>query len=558
MYQDDFFYQFERSAQYASMVVRVSLEAAKGFVKLSQFVARQHREKMLSDAEYEDFKLFTKMTDGDFSIYTVPLDLRGFTETEKVDLISRLDSMENLSKEDMVKALDSFTDAVNRYKDNIDSADVRELLSLVDSFKKNAESLYKVSDTVNNVKDDLRIDHFNRLESSLDEMKSEELKSFKESLELLKEKVNKLPAVNLSEQLERAKKELADYGINFSVIDKGSEEHPLFSLGVDNKDKDKFVSFFHNYQNKMMSGGQHRVEVVRAMTDNKASFVSMAEAYVDGFSKILENNNVNFAFAPDNNLSDGVKQLVIPNDELNNVSVLLTNYKNAMLNQKKTDIEYKILSPEEYDSTAIRKPDEVIKEARMDSNIDKMMKKYDEAEKSESLLQKQNAINSESKVMDSIESFECSEFLQNTDYRPVFIANSLVNNLDDSVLCEMKEKHPNEFLCRVPGTWGDGTKNSDPEQILFIPKENVFKNEENNSFIGFLPKNEEPMIVGGDGYSFKNYYKSFSEFQKKFTDESLFNIEPSSLKALDIEKDIEAVTSPNSELLELERMLLSK
>lgn len=540
------------------MVVRVSLEAAKGFVKLSQFVARQHREKMLSDAEYEDFKLFTKMTDGDFSIYTVPLDLRGFTETEKVDLISRLDSMENLSKEDMVKALDSFTDAVNRYKDNIDSADVRELLSLVDSFKKNAESLYKVSDTVNNVKDDLRIDHFNRLESSLDEMKSEELKSFKESLELLKEKVNKLPAVNLSEQLERAKKELADYGINFSVIDKGSEEHPLFSLGVDNKDKDKFVSFFHNYQNKMMSGGQHRVEVVRAMTDNKASFVSMAEAYVDGFSKILENNNVNFAFAPDNNLSDGVKQLVIPNDELNNVSVLLTNYKNAMLNQKKTDIEYKILSPEEYDSTAIRKPDEVIKEARMDSNIDKMMKKYDEAEKSESLLQKQNAINSESKVMDSIESFECSEFLQNTDYRPVFIANSLVNNLDDSVLCEMKEKHPNEFLCRVPGTWGDGTKNSDPEQILFIPKENVFKNEENNSFIGFLPKNEEPMIVGGDGYSFKNYYKSFSEFQKKFTDESLFNIEPSSLKALDIEKDIEAVTSPNSELLELERMLLSK
>ena len=49
------------------------------------------------------------------------------------------------------------------------------------------------------------------------------------------------------------------------------------------------------------------------------------------------------------------------------------------------------------------------------------------------------------------------------------------------------------FASRIPGTWGDG------EQTLVLPTEQVFRTDDGKTYIGFVERKEEQLILNADG-----------------------------------------------------------
>lgn len=543
---NDIFLEIGRSSQYAAMIMKMYYHAGKSALKLIQYMLRLRQERLLSESDFQNFIAFMKVTKGNYEINTIPLDVRGFTKTEKEDLLNQLNRMENLNGEELKESLTHFKESLNQYKDNIDNEYVDKINSLIDDLKNNELAINKVDSTRNEVKDYLKNHQNEKLENNLNDFKKENLNDLKNTINEFRENVEKLPEVDLEKQLDEIKNSLKDRNITFCMINKGTEDFPILSVAIDKKDKEKYIEFFHNHQLKQLTGGKHRIEAIKALTDKKASFVSIPEKSVKDFTEILDKQNINYAIAPDNNLNDGVRQLLVPNDELNNLSIFYNQYKNSLLQKGEKIDDMKVMTQDEYDKTAERTTDEAINEIRKnDKDVNKACEKYENAH-IDNLKEKENLVNNMDTKIRSSEVYDCKKFIDNKNYTHIFIAESLIQDKSDTIMKKFHDPSSRNkmFVSRVPGTFG---KNA---EYLFIPKNQVFKEPGTKRYIAFIDKNKDLNVYLSNENTFgKSKVYNNEMILNAYAKPEEFHITPETLKKLEM-------SPTEKKALELERKLL--
>lgn len=543
---NDIFLEIGRSSQYAAMIMKMYYHAGKSALKLIQYMLRLRQERLLSESDFQNFIAFMKVTKGNYEINTIPLDVRGFTKTEKEDLLNQLNRMENLNGEELKESLTHFKESLNQYKDNIDNEYVDKINSLIDDLKNNELAINKVDSTRNEVKGYLKNHQNETLENNLSDFKKENLNDLKNTINEFKENVEKLPEVDLEKQLDEIKNSLKDRDITFCMLNKGTEDFPILSVAIDKKDKEKYIEFFHNHQLKQLTGGKHRIEAIKALTDKKASFVSIPEKSVKDFTEILDKQNINYAIAPDNNLNDGVRQLLVPNDELNNLSIFYNQYKNSLLQKGEKIDDMKVMTQDEYDKTAERKTDEAINEIRKnDKDVNKACEKYENAH-IDNLKEKENLVNNMDTKIRSSEVYDCKKFIDNKNYTHIFIAESLIQDKSDTIMKKFHDPSSRNkmFVSRVPGTFG---KNA---EYLFIPKNQVFKEPGTKRYIAFIDKNKDLNVYLSNENTFgKSKVYNNEMILNAYAKPEEFHITPETLEKLEM-------SPTEKKALELERRLL--
>lgn len=543
---NDIFLEIGRSSQYAAMIMKMYYHAGKSALKLIQYMLRLRQERLLSESDFQNFIAFMKVTKGNYEINTIPLDVRGFTKTEKEDLLNQLNRMENLNGEELKESLTHFKESLNQYKDNIDNEYVDKINSLIDDLKNNELAINKVDSTRNEVKGYLKNHQNETLENNLSDFKKENLNDLKNTINEFRENVEKLPEVDLEKQLEEIKNSLKDRDITFCMLNKGTEDFPILSVAIDKKDKEKYIEFFHNHQLKQLTGGKHRIEAIKALTDKKASFISIPEKSVKDFTEILDKQNINYAIAPDNNLNDGVRQLLVPNDELNNLSIFYNQYKNSLLQKGEKIDDMKVMTQDEYDKTAERTTDEAINEIRKnDKDVNKVCEKYENAH-IDNLKEKENLVNNMDTKIRSSEVYDCKKFIDNKNYTHIFIAESLIQDKSDTIMKKFHDPSSRNkmFVSRVPGTFG---KNA---EYLFIPKNQVFKEPGTKRYIAFIDKNKDLNVYLSNENTFgKSKVYNNEMILNAYAKPEEFHITPETLKKLEM-------SPTEKKALELERKLL--
>lgn len=461
------YFEIERSAQAAALSLKLTYYGAKQVLKLIQFMMRLHQKGVLSKSDFENFTSFLKLSKGNFTNMGVPLDMRGITDKEKDSLLSTLDSCSapGLSEEDFQERMDQLGKDFKDFRDNLQGENIDEIDALIqkakDSPKQGREKI----------------------------------------LSGLWDSISKLDTVNVKDRIQELKDSLTKLGINFCVIPGvESEERSVVSVTIDKKDIDKFMPFFHTYINNQMTGGQHRMDAIRALTDGKASLAPIHQEILDKFCEILDRNKIDYAIAPDNNLDDGIRHLVIPNDQLTMANTLYNQLRAALVETDKKDYgAFKTTPLESYDKASKMTTDEVITKAQKDSP--KIAEAINEYEGPHVATPAEDLINSMGKVPQDAESFACGEFFNNDDFVPLSVYDSLVDNPKDQILSKVQNSSPDLFCCRIPGTWGEN------EQILAVSPEKVFRDKQTNRYIVFMPKDESPAVLTKDGIK-RDIYKN--------------------------------------------------
>ena len=488
------FFELERSSQYAAMVLKMSYYGGKEVLKLIQFMMRLHQEGILSQADFEDFSTFTKISKGNFQIIRMPVDMRGITEFEKESLFNSLAALGKTEEQSaFLDAVDKLKSDFHDFRDNLSGENIDEIDTLIDSLKGELTELDK-----------------------------------KDIISKINQSFTDLPVVNTKEKIQEIKKCLSDLGINFCVIpNSGSSEQPIAQVAVDKKDIEKFMPFFNGYICRQMTGGVHRMDALELLSNNNISFVPIHQDILSKYEEILKRQGIDYAIAPDNNLSDGIRHIAFPSNQLSKAASQYDQLRQALM--EKTGVDYGNFNAQtvkQFDDSASCSVDESIAGMReANKDIDECMSKF-EGESINSPFA--DALSGAGIDPRNSESFECGEFFENENYVPLSVYDSLVNNDEDTILKNVQSESPDRFSFRIPGTWGEN------EQILSVDKSQVFKDTARNRFIVFVNKNESPAVLTKNGISrdsFKNGMDLYQKFNKEHQD-SFVTIKPSELKSI--------------------------
>lgn len=461
------YFEIERSAQAAALSLKMTYYGGKQILKLLQFMMRLFEKGILSKSDFEDFKTFMKLTKGNFTNMAIPIDLRGITQEEKDSLLSSVDSSmaPGISEEDFQKKMDQIGKDFKDFRDNLQGENIDKIDELIQKAK----------------------------ESPVSERN--------QILSDLWDSISNLDTVSLDDKLRELKDSLKEQGIHFCVMPGcQSENRPVVTIAIDKADTNKFMPFFQNYINNQMSGGQHRMDAIRALTNGKANLAPVHEEILGKFCEILDRQKIDYAIAPDNNLDDGIRHLVIPNDQLSMANSLYSQLRTALLNTENKDYgPFKTVPMDSYFKTSTLTTDEVMNKARKDSpEIDKALKSF---EGPHAASPAEDLINGMGREPEDAESFACGQFFNNDDYVPLSVYDSLVDNPKDQILSKVQSSSPDLFCCRIPGTWGEN------EQILAVSPEKVFRDKQTNRYIVFMPKDESPAVLTKDGIK-RDIYKN--------------------------------------------------
>lgn len=117
-------------------------------------------------------------------------------------------------------------------------------------------------------------------------------------------------------------------------------------------------------------------------------------------------------------------------------------------------------------------------------------------------------------VSTGIASEESPEFLklkQDPDYEMVWIDKKAM--VDENIVAkEMMRRYPEQFISRIPGTWGR------KEELLVLPTENVFLANSGKTYLAFIKKAEKPLVLNAYGRIIPiSARRSGAELKKHYT-----------------------------------------
>lgn len=308
--------------------------------------------------------------------------------------------------------------------------------------------------------------------------------------------------------IDRAKNYLDKAGIKYCVMDSVNDKDNALHISVMRKDEQKFNVMFTDYLKEQLSGGEKTAEDLINLTDGKTTIISIPDASLDIMKNALTEVNVNFAELADLVPDDGEKQLRIASVDLNTAKQCYEAYRHSLMKNKPEEAaaEMKVFSEEDYTDGAKETTEQYMKNSVSDELKEKLQKyeKFD-ADEMEKELMKWDTIIKDSK------GFECQALRSNMAYSEISIDwKTLIN--DNPINNQMERKFPKFIFATIPDTQG--------QQIVMLPKNQVFKVENEERYIAFVnnQKKVRAYNINGNKLEFDpgETYPTGKDLLKKF------------------------------------------
>ena len=308
--------------------------------------------------------------------------------------------------------------------------------------------------------------------------------------------------------IENAQNYLDNAGIKYCVMDSVNDKDNALHISVAREDEQKFNVMFTDYLKEQLSGGEKNADDLVNLTDGKTTIISIPDASLDIMKNALTEVNVNFAELPDLVPDDGEKQLRIASADLNVTKQCYEAYRRSLMKNKPEEAaaEMKVFSEEDYTDGAKETTEQYMKNSVSDELKEKLQKyeKFD-ADEMEKELMKWDTIIKDSK------GFECQALRSNMAYSEISIDwKTLIN--DNPINNQMERKFPKFIFATIPDTQG--------QQIVMLPKNQVFKVENEERYIAFVnnQKKVRAYNINGNKLEFDpgETYPTGKDLLKKF------------------------------------------
>lgn len=291
--------------------------------------------------------------------------------------------------------------------------------------------------------------------------------------------------VNVPGDIKNMKAELDQAGIRYCMMPDLNPADGMTQIAVFTEDRQKFSSIFEKQIARQMSGGQKEFQELVNLTENNVSFVSLpCEGMERAVQEDLDKLGVNYAMLPDLHVGDGEIQLAVANADLDKVNHWFSLYKEQLIEQGKEN--YQVMSKKEYLNTAKLTDQDYWKTA--DPKVDTALKKYENPKtkslSAEELLGKGHVKPEDHPVFE--------EMWKDQSLEKVTIdKKSLVDS--SPVATSFMEEHPDFFVSRIPGTYGQNA------EYLVLPAENVFQSVNGKTYTAFFEKSGKPLVLDEKG-----------------------------------------------------------
>ncbi len=290
---------------------------------------------------------------------------------------------------------------------------------------------------------------------------------------------------NFSKELEK----LRELGIRFTLMPDLNEKDSFQQLAIYEEDKEKFSAWYERYLMSKMQGGEKEVENLKAFTEGQISIVSVPlEGKEDFFEQDFKTLGINYAVLPDLHVGDGDIHLIVANADLDKLQYWYEKYKEDALNAGEEIKDMKIVEMNDYTRTG-----EMTEESYIDTASEELKKANEKYENKEPGSIEKSVQAQDCEIKNATDA-AYEEFRANKEYQEISInCETLVENMS------LGEKQRNEFLergmfaSRIPGTYGK------TEEILLIPTDQVFQTDNGQTYLAFLDKNTEPLVLDSRG-----------------------------------------------------------
>lgn len=308
--------------------------------------------------------------------------------------------------------------------------------------------------------------------------------------------------------IENAQNYLDNAGIKYCVMDSVNDKDNALHISVAREDEQKFNVMFTDYLKEQLSGGEKNADDLVNLTDGKTTIISIPDASLDIMKNALTEVNVNFAELPDLVPDDGEKQLRIASADLNVTKQCYEAYRRSLMKNEPEEAaaEMKVFSEDDYTDGAKETTEQYMKNSASDELKEKL-KKYEkfDADEMERELMKWDTVIKDSK------GFECQALRSNMAYSEISIDwKTLIN--DNPINNQMERKFPKFIFATIPGTQG--------QQIVMLPKNQVFKVENEERYIAFVnnQKKVRAYNINGNKLEFDpgETYPTGKDLLKKF------------------------------------------
>lgn len=308
------------------------------------------------------------------------------------------------------------------------------------------------------------------------------------------------------ETLESIKAKLDTLKVRYHVLPNVSANDQIESICIFKDDIPKFQQFFSGYIQENLSGGEKKVDDLRNFTGGKTSIVSVPEVSLEKLEEAMDTLQVDYAYLPDLNLKDGEKQFIISTSSEQNMKEVYRLYREGLAKRGQEIADMKIMkSPEEYQDTAKITEDDYRKGA-----VGKAKEANDKYAGEDIKIKDRIFLYHENDIRPS-GCHACGEYLNNDNFLKLSIDDAtLVHQDTDPVPEQLMTRFPENFYCRIPGTYGKD------EQILQVPKKQVFEvnDADRRRYLVFVNKEEQPTVLSPRGRKYTEYKKGEDLFSR--------------------------------------------
>ncbi len=333
------------------------------------------------------------------------------------------------------------------------------------------------------------------------------------NLELENEK-NPIKAAEIRNEIKSVQNEIPEIAqlkqleIEHCVLPKLNGSNHTIQVAINNVHDQRFKNWYLNHLTTGLSGGKTNLESIKVFTEGNYTILNMPfeeKEELKAMFKDFDKMKVNYAKCPDLSVGDGYTQIAIPNADRNLVETWFNLWKNKQIVEgKEVNKEMYALDENSYMATGELSPEEYI------NNADEVYKEVNaEFEKASEKIPWTTKMKHEN-------SPEFVKFIQDQNYEKITINHNKLSQMDTSnikFLLENAEKR-GMFVTRIPYTWGD------KQEILILPRNQVFTTDEDKTYVAFLDKRKDQMHIDANGTvvkkSFDDTYKQYEKVKRGF------------------------------------------
>lgn len=286
---------------------------------------------------------------------------------------------------------------------------------------------------------------------------------------------------------ERIVKQLDKQGLTVHLMPDLNKEDGYIQIAIANKDRQNFSSWFERYLRSYMRGGEHSMDELNRMTNDRTSIISIPfEGKEDVFVNDFQALQVNYAVLPDLRVGDGEVQLVVANADMQKVQQWYQLYQKQQL---KNGVEVPDLQPIDlstYANTGAMSEEEYVDTA--EGEYKEANQKY---EREEGEFEKEVKGSFGSKVRQE-DNAAYREFETDISYQKFTInKESCVDVVPGEISSSLKQK--GFFVSRVPRTYRENVR------YLVVDADQVFRSMDGRTYTAFVKKSDHPMLIDGKG-----------------------------------------------------------